>query len=1162
MRSREDSEEISLKHSGYAYVYTREGSLVAGGKWVRVAADLENLTLRLDNTHMTETNRDKYCKEMTITAGTTVLRAPQPGRPHCLALSDFNAASGKRRVLDCLTQEGVTAWFDLLTRVANTDLDTLLEPLHEAREKRRDGGDLEDALRSAPAKVEVALLALRRGRLPAVAAAVAATAPSSWPRRRRFAKAEDGTRCTCRATATASDPLEEAAPPARSAARPRRAPLAAGAVVDAADGDGVPPLVYAVRAGHVACVAACCSAATGDVSGAAARRRQRASSSRRRGTSARASGPRPSTRRRPRTSRGASGASSATGCRERGTALANFPADVCAAAPDDRFTALLRCCANGDGQGAELWLTLGADANHADHGPEKRTPLMACAARGDTHLAKMLLATGRCAVDARDALGCSALCRAAEAAARSRAVPRGPQAPVGWRRSKRDARGRTALFYAAEADRPENVELLLGLGRRSSAGSDAGAGGDALAEMLDVDAADDSGTRPARGDGGPRQGAVALLRLRVASRRDGPPRPRRRGAPKRPLSIALEAGDAQIAHTLGRFRASVLCGDEPATLRYVDRGNYVVDEPTGLRDGAATALLVACRLGHGPAAKRLLDAGADPNRADAAGETPPSPGGGGRAGGRGAGSRGGDERRRPGRALPRPALDAGADAGTADDACAESAASARAARRRGRGEIRRRRPDARRGRGAPARPRRGPGAAGLRRPHACSSRRRGAARTRDYLETPGDGELDVVDDVQSARPGGRCDAAEVLKAILLHHGRSPVDLNCGRGGDGGDGDARPPGERRRAVEVRLRAMRAAVDGGDYAVASSAARATSASAGDGAAALEAAARDGDSAGVDLVVAVARRRHALAELLLLRGVEPLGPCDGALFDGADVLPRGDAAPVQSPDAPPPPPPQRATTPFFVAVETGDLDAVRIFLDQRVAVFDVDAPRPDGSTALMAALARGHVAVAHALLAAGADATAADSLGRSALERACFDHASAKAELRTVAVALDAARALAAGGDGAAPAADEAPYSTRSRSPSPSATRAPSPRSSTPARTRSRPSTAGPRRPSCARAARRTSRRSRRSSRAGRGTSTRATAPTGRRASSSRPCRTRSWTATSECIRLHRNGNWPLDWTVGNDDLDDAGGLASSTRTEVIGELEPVEDVEELT
>ena len=51
-------------------------------------------------------------------------------------------------------------------------------------------------------------------------------------------------------------------------------------------------------------------------------------------------------------------------------------------------------------------------------------------------------------------------------------------------------------------------------------------------------------------------------------------------------------------------------------------------------------------------------------------------------------------------------------------------------------------------------------------------------------------------------------------------------------------------------------------------------------------------------------------------------------------------------------------------------------------------------------------------------------------------------------------------------------------------------------------------------------------------------------------------------AECIRLHRNGNWPLDWTVGNDDLDDGGGLASSTRTEVIGELEPVEDVEELT
>ena len=43
---------------------------------------------------------------------------------------------------------------------------------------------------------------------------------------------------------------------------------------------------------------------------------------------------------------------------------------------------------------------------------------------------------------------------------------------------------------------------------------------------------------------------------------------------RRPLSIALEAGDESIANTLGRFRASILAGDEPATLRYVDRGNY------------------------------------------------------------------------------------------------------------------------------------------------------------------------------------------------------------------------------------------------------------------------------------------------------------------------------------------------------------------------------------------------------------------------------------------------------------------------------------------------------------------------------------------------------------------------------------------------------------
>ena len=2096
MRSREDSEEISLKHSGYAYVYTREGSLVAGGKWVRVAADLENLTLRLDNTHMTETNRDKYCKEMTITAGTTVLRAPQPGRPHCLALSDFNAASGKRRVLDCLTQEGVTAWFDLLTRVATTDLDTLLEPLRESREKRRDGGDLEDALRSAPAKVEVALLALRRGRLPAdyvardaagrgvtallaaarsgradvigalVGLGAAANGPElgdsekafetpllgavradaldaarallasgadptladgfgaretpllccarrgsaeiarallrslaklaageadgdarsallAHPDRRfglhpetaleaaavaghgavvmalaggAFAKAEDGTRCTCRATATASDPLTKKTPLHLAAERGRAAvvaPLAAaGAVVDVADGDGVPPLVYAVRAGHVACVAALLQRdAVADV-GAAAAGEADASARARQLVAA---------TRDLRASLGSAAfdASSAADVarsvrsvirdgelpRNAGTALANFPADVCAAAPDDRFTALLRCCANGDGQGAELWLTLGADANHADHGPEKRTPLMACAARGDTHLAKMLLATGRCAVDARDALGCSALCRAAEAAARSRAVPvtaasardvcalllahgadplamdakgrsplsvaaadardarlvsallaapkaggapdggrkrpdvdapHGPRlatalmlaaalpeassvlrtllgapelaADAGLKRAglkrrsgsraslqKRDARGRTALFYAAEADRPENVELLLGLGRRSSAGSDAGAGGESLAEMLDVDATDDSGHTALRvATAAHAKGAVgALLRFGAsASRpRDGPLATTPSGAerPKRPLSIALEAGDAQIAHTLGRFRASVLCGDEPATLRYVDRGNYVVDEPAGLRDGAVTALLVACRLGHGPAAKRLLDAGADPNRADAAGETPllaaarsgalldgcPRPPGSPRA----AGDESGDD---PGeRCLARALLDAGADARAADDARAETplhvvcggGGAAGAAKFVGGGRTRGEAAALLLAHGAdPERP-----DCGGRTPLLLAAGAWPPADAADYVdELRSDGELDVVDDVPAARPGGRCDAAEVLKAILLHHGRSPVDLNrrcrvaanlrsgaaaheltalgaaaaagrrdavlallrvgadpdvagdgrgraplaiaaargaasvvaalarapcavdrvspedggatalheaaraarvaavaallrcgavaaapdaagrapvdvCGEGagGDGDDGDARPPGERRRAVEVRLRAMRAAVDGGDYArVAELAARGNfRLDAGDGAAALEAAARDGDSAGVDLVVdeaarngsrvlgpigsaallrrgcvpspdgagaaallalavdvgdddllalalarggdaakpssglldaaerpkglapgdardhygaalwaatggdrrgrggghleappllsalaraaaaaaprgaralrvlldgpegddgaaadavrravhapapaggapaplasplhaaaaadrvealalllrfaqgdqslgalardphhrtplhvaashraydaaavlvalhagddgargrllaaadaagaaplhraaraddgavaslllgagadsgardlgartpraaargrgraarrldamraaigdgdfdralrlvargcfaidaagpggetvlaraaaagrddvleaalalaatspaagpapahlhgalaaaaarcqpraaevvlrsdatarprpedsgpllrvAVARRRHALAELLLLRGVEPLGPCDGALFDGADVLPRGDAAPVApAADAPPPPPPQRATTPFFVAVETGDLDAVRIFLDQRVAVFDVDAPRPDGSTALMAALARGHVAVAHALLAAGADATACDSLGRSALERACFDHASAKAELRTVAVALDAAKALAAGGGGAAPArrtnaalldralalavaqrdagavaalldagadalapidggpatpllracgapdlatlaalvdgreldvdarhgangttclqvlaasgdadacrcllgagADPARADAAGRGPlwhaahrghgnacHALAALAPRDRAAraavldAPDRDGLTPLHAAARVGARAAVAALLAAGADATARDRRGLTPRQLALVHGHAAAATQLAAMSHAVMdgdfAECIRLHRNGNWPLDWTVGNDDLDDGGGLASSTRTEVIGELEPVEDVEELT
>ncbi|KAK7248535.1 spectrin binding protein [Aureococcus anophagefferens] len=411
-----------------------------------------------------------------------------------------------------------------------------------------------------------------------------------------------------------------------------------------------------------------------------------------------------------------------------------------------------------------------------------------------------------------------------------------------------------------------------------------------------------------------------------------------------------------------------------------------------------------------------------------------------------------------------------------------------------------------------------------------------------------------------------------------------------------------------------------------------------------------------------VAVARRRHALAELLLLRGVEPLGPCDGALFDGADVLPGATRRRRQRADARAAAERARRLTPFFVAVETGDLDAVRIFLDQRVAVFDVDAPRPDGSTALMAALARGHVAVAPRSAAAGRGRDGRGLVGRSALERACFDHASAKAELRTVAVALDAARALAAAatararrraderltdpwrkrrrvaqrdagavaalldagadalapidggpatpllracgapdlatlrgrrrwrprGVGAAPTAPTGRRASRCWRPPATPTRAAASwaRARTPrARTRRAGAPLGaPRTAATQRVPRFAALAPR--DRAARAavldapdrdglTPLHAAARVGARAALAlvhgHAAAATQLAAMShavmdgdfaECIRLHRNGNWPLDWTVGNDDLDDAGGLASSTRTEVIGELEPVEDVEELT
>ncbi|KAK7248536.1 spectrin binding protein [Aureococcus anophagefferens] len=608
MRSREDSEEISLKHSGYAYVYTREGSLVAGGKWVRVAADLENLTLRLDNTHMTETNRDKYCKEMTITAGTR-RRASRPG-------STCSPASRTR------------TW----TRSWNAQ---------RASEKRRDGGDLEDALRSAPAKVEVALLALRRGRLPAD---YVARAPGGQGRGRRcwppprsgradvigalvgLGAARNGPELGDSEKAFET-PLLGAAP------RPAVAPLAAaGAVVDAADGDGVPPLVYAVRAGHVACVAALLqrdavadagAAAAGEAGAASARARQLVAATRDlRASLGSAAFDASSAADVARSVRsvirdGELPLSSWHGARQ-------LPRRRLRRGADDRFTALLRCCANGDGQGAELWLTLGAGANHADHGPEKRTradglrragrhapredaaghgPLRRRRARrarvlralprgrgrgasrsgarggaSGRDVCALLLAHGAdplamdakgrsplsvAAADARDARLVSALLAAPKAVARpaggSGPTVAGLKRPVGSRASlqKRDARGRTALFYAAEADRPENVEL-----RWASAGGrrwlDAGARRrSASAEMLDVDATDDSGHTALRvATAAHAKGAVgALLRFGGVS-----------------------AGDAQIAHTLGRFRASVLCGDEPATLRYVDRGNFVVGE--------------------------------------------------------------------------------------------------------------------------------------------------------------------------------------------------------------------------------------------------------------------------------------------------------------------------------------------------------------------------------------------------------------------------------------------------------------------------------------------------------------------------------------------------------------------------------------------------------
>ena len=94
---------------------------------------------------------------MTIAPGTKIEKSPQPSRPFVLALSDFRGGQGKKRLLDFQTREAVDRWFALLVKVATTDLATLLEPLLEAKEKRNDATQLEDALAARPARVDVAL---------------------------------------------------------------------------------------------------------------------------------------------------------------------------------------------------------------------------------------------------------------------------------------------------------------------------------------------------------------------------------------------------------------------------------------------------------------------------------------------------------------------------------------------------------------------------------------------------------------------------------------------------------------------------------------------------------------------------------------------------------------------------------------------------------------------------------------------------------------------------------------------------------------------------------------------------------------------------------------------------------------------------------------------
>ena len=173
------------------------------------------------------------------------------------------------------------------------------------------------------------------------------------------------------------------------------------------------------------------------------------------------------------------------------------------------------------------------------------------------------------------------------------------------RRSEEEGRsGRTALFYAAEADRAENVELLLSLGRRAS--STATDRGDVLDQMLDVDERDAAGQTALRvaTAAGARGAVGALLRFGAsasdaerAALQSEDDEEQLVKSPGPPLPTIPETA-APIARTLGRFRAAVANGDDNLVLRYVARGNYDVDEPTSAEDGARTALIVACALGN------------------------------------------------------------------------------------------------------------------------------------------------------------------------------------------------------------------------------------------------------------------------------------------------------------------------------------------------------------------------------------------------------------------------------------------------------------------------------------------------------------------------------------------------------------------------------------